>query len=255
MTDLSELNFFITHPHPCSYLDDEQALTVFVDPAAQLNQTLYTQLSNLGFRRSGSHVYKPKCSTCNACIAIRVPTSTFTPNRSQMRCLKRNTDIKLSMSESIDDDEYFSLYEKYINKRHSDGDMYPATREQYSGFLTKEWGITQYLSARDANQKLISVAVIDVLSNGLSAIYTFYDPDENKRSLGVFGILSQIQWAQQMNLPFVFLGYWVKDCQKMNYKSHYKPYQLFIDNHWVTYPGPSPKHKKDESRTDKPFET
>ena len=235
MTDLSELNFFITHPHDCSYLPEEESTTVFVDPSAELNQALYSQLSNLGFRRSGRHVYRPKCELCHACIPIRIPTASFQPSRSQMRCLKKNLDLSFSIAESIKGDEFYQLYERYINLRHGDGDMYPATREQYEGFLTKEWGITQYMVVRDSNQKLISVAVVDVLSNGLSAIYTFFDPDEEKRSLGVFGILSQIQWAQQLQLPYVFLGYWIKACQKMSYKCQYKPYQLFQNNQWLTF--------------------
>lgn len=235
MTDLSELSFFITQPHPCSYLAEEESTTIFVDPEAELNQTLYSQLSNLGFRRSGNHVYRPKCASCHACTPIRIPTSTFTPSRSQIRCLKRNKDLSFTVADSIQSDEYYALYEKYINERHYDGNMYPATREQYEGFLTKEWGVTQYLVVRDTNNTLISVAVIDVLVNGLSAIYTFFEPDEEKRSLGVYGILSQIQWAQQLKLPYVFLGYSIDACQKMNYKRKYKPYQLFQNNQWVTF--------------------
>jgi len=235
MTDLSELSFFITHAHPCSYLAEEESTTIFVDPKAELNQTLYSQLSNLGFRRSGSHVYRPKCASCHACVPIRIPTGTFSPSRSQIRCLKRNKDLSFTIADSIQSDEYYTLYEKYINERHNDGDMYPATREQYEGFLTKEWGITQYLVIRDSKNTLISVAVVDILVNGLSAIYTFFDPDEEKRSLGVYGILSQIQWAQQLNMPYVFLGYSIDACQKMNYKRKYKPYQLFLNNQWVTF--------------------
>lgn len=234
MTELNELAFYLTDEHKCSYLEDEKSTTLFVDPRAELDRTSYSQLSNLGFRRSGRQVYRPHCSNCQKCVPIRIPVEFFVPNKSQLRCLKRNKDLKLSLIKSIDNDEYYALYERYINQRHQDGDMYPASREQYSNFLTSEWGVTQYLIIRDSNDVLISVAVMDILTNGVSAIYTFFEPSEDKRSLGVFSVLSQIRWAQQKGFPYVFLGYWIKESRKMVYKTHYKPYQLFIDNQWVT---------------------
>ena len=234
MTELNDLAFFLTDEHACSYLEDEKSTTLFVDPQAELDGTSYSRLSNLGFRRSGRHVYRPHCTNCQKCIPIRVPTESFVPNKSQLRCLKRNADLKLSLAKSIGDDEYYELYERYINQRHQDGEMYPASKEQYSNFLTSEWGITHYLIIRDAHDRLISVAVMDVLTNGVSAIYTFFEPSEDKRSLGVFSVLSQIRWAQHNGFPYVFLGYWIKESRKMAYKTHYKPYQLFIDNRWIS---------------------
>lgn len=201
---------------------------------------IYSQLSELGFRRSGEHVYRPRCRSCQACIPIRIPVSVFKPSKSQKRCLKRNSDLKVSLVDNIDGDEYFDLYEKYINTRHRDGDMYPPSKEQYVDFLTKEWGITRYLAFRDKEDKLVSVAVADLLDNGVSAIYTFFDPDAHKRSLGVYNILFQIQWAKELKVNYVYLGYWIRQCQKMSYKVDYHPFQLLVNDSWITVSDYSP---------------
>ncbi|WP_370978520.1 arginyltransferase [Agaribacterium sp. ZY112] len=235
MTDLSELRFFQTVEHNCGYLDAKKSSNIFVDPKQQLDAGLYSTLSAFGFRRSGEHVYKPRCENCNACIPFRVLCESFTPNRSQKRCLKRNEDLYCELKRSIDEDEYYELYSRYINARHSDGDMYPPSREQFSDFLSSAWGITRYLCFRDKNKKLLSVAVIDLLSDGISAMYSFFEPDEHKRGLGNFNILFQTLWAQQHNLPHLYLGYLIKGCQKMRYKAQYRPFQLLIDGHWRSY--------------------
>lgn len=234
MTELSELKLYATRPHPCSYLEGEQATTVFIDPNAQVNGTLYSQLSQYGFRRSGSHIYRPHCEQCQACIPIRVCVNDFRPNRSQKRCLKANDDLSVEVLTSIKNDECFALYERYINERHSDGDMYPADRAQYEDFLTAEWGITRYLSFRDRSSKLVAIAVVDYLTDALSAVYTFYDPAEERRSLGRYAVLFQLQLAKNNGLPYLYLGYWIKRCNKMSYKTDYRPYQLLINQNWVT---------------------
>jgi len=235
MIDISQLAFYLTEQHACSYIESELSTTLFADPTSDLDKTSYSQLSNLGFRRSGNNVYRPHCAACQKCIPIRLASDQFVPNRSQKRCLTRNKDLQLSVTKAINDDEYYALYERYINLRHQDGDMYPASREQFDSFLTSEWGITRYLCARDQQGKLLSVAVMDELVNGMSAIYTFFEPEEEKRSLGVFSILSQIRLAQNRKLPFVFLGYWIAESKKMAYKTQYQPYQLYIDNQWRSF--------------------
>lgn len=232
MTDLSKIKLFATHPHSCSYLDEEESTTIFVDPATEVTAELYTQLSEYGFRRSGDHLYRPRCGSCQACIPIRVPVNQFTLSKNQARCMRKNRDVQISDVVCIDNDECYELYEKYISARHSDGDMFPASRKQYSEFLSSEWGTTHYLELR-VKTKLIAVAVTDILHNAVSAIYTFYDPDEEKRSLGRFCILRQIQWARELGLDYLYLGYWIKKCQKMNYKIDYRPFQLMINNTWI----------------------
>ena len=233
MSNLSSIKLFATHPHPCSYLPDEESTTVFVDPATKIDLPLYTELSHYGFRRSGNHLYRPQCADCQACIPIRIPVAEFKPNRKQSRCLKKNNDLSTSKIASIDNDECYTLYEKYIEQRHNDGDMHPPSRNQFTEFLSNQWNATQYYGFRK-DDKLLAVAVCDQLENGLSAIYTFFDPDESKRSLGMYCILQEIQWAQKLKLPWLYLGYWIKTCKKMNYKNEFKPYQLMLNNHWVS---------------------
>lgn len=236
MADLSELRFFQAVEHDCGYLPERRASNIFVDPTLELDASVYSFLSNYGFRRSGNHVYRPHCNGCQACVPYRVAVSDFTPSRSQKRCIKRNRDLKVCKVTRIDKEEYYLLYAKYISLRHQDGDMYPPTREQYENFLTTEWGLTHFLAMRDENNALVSVAVCDQLSNGLSAMYSFFDPELSLRGLGVFNILYQIEWARELDLRYLYLGYWIKDCRKMAYKMQYHPYQLFENGQWRSYP-------------------
>ena len=232
MTDLSTLKLFATQPHPCSYIDGEQATTVFVDPEAKIDLTLYSQLSRLGFRRSGGHLYRPQCNNCQACMSCRIPVSLFKADRSQRRCWQKNQDIQISPAERIDTLEHYNLYSRYIESRHQDGDMYPPSEEQYKAFLTSEWGSTRYLEFR-LDGELIGVSVCDHLDDGLSAVYTFYNAELNERSLGKFAILAQIYRAQEMGLSYVYLGYWIKQCEKMNYKTDYRPLELLVNRRWL----------------------
>ncbi len=231
--DISSIKLYATHEHPCSYLEGKSARTAFVDPEIEIEKTIYSTLSNYGFRRSGINVYRPHCGECQACIAIRISVNDFKLSKSQKRCLKRNSDIDLVTVESIATDEHYELYHRYISERHSDGDMYPPNRKQYDEFLAPVWDITRYIEFR-CEGKLLGVAVTDALTQGYSAIYTFFEPNEIKRSLGVFGILSQIEFTRQKQQPYLYLGYWIKDCQKMSYKVQYKPLQMLINNQWVT---------------------
>lgn len=232
MTDLSTLKLFATQPHPCSYIDGEQATTVFVDPEATIDVNLYSQLSLLGFRRSGGHLYRPQCSNCQACMSCRIPVSLFRANRSQRRCWQKNQDISIATANNIDTLEHYNLYSRYIESRHQDGDMYPPSEEQYKAFLTSEWGSTRYLEFR-LDGILIGVSVCDYLEDGVSAVYTFYDATLNERSLGKFAILAQIEKARQLGLSYVYLGYWIKQCEKMNYKTDYRPLELLVNRRWL----------------------
>jgi len=232
MTNLATLKLFATQPHPCSYIGGQQATTVFVDPDAHVDVELYSQLSLLGFRRSGAHLYRPQCGSCQACMSCRVPTALFRPNRSQRRCWLKNQDIEMTSVANIDSQEHYQLYARYIEQRHQDGDMYPASKEQYKAFLTSEWGSTGYFEFR-LQGTLIGVSVCDRLRDGLSAVYTFYAPELNERSLGKYAILAQIKKAQELGLAYVYLGYWIKQCDKMNYKTDYRPLELLINRQWL----------------------
>jgi len=231
-TQLETLQFFQTQPHSCSYLDDKTAATVFLNPQQSIDRALYSQLSEYGFRRSGTHIYKPLCENCNACIPMRIPAADFMPNRQQRKTWRRNQDLTVAVVDSIDTDEHYALYENYINLRHIDGDMYPPSREQFTSFLTSEWQCTRYYEFRQQG-RLIATSVADHMDNGISAVYTYYDPAESRRSLGAYAILFLVEQAKRYHLHGVYLGYWIKECQKMNYKSAYRPLEIQRGNRWL----------------------
>ena len=233
MTLLSNVKVYATHPHKCSYLEGRDATTLFVDPDINIDKNAYSQLADIGFRRSGAHVYRPHCQECKACVPARIPVNTFKQKRSQRKVWNRNQDLQATQIADITGDEYYKLYERYICKRHFDGDMYPPSREQYLSFLSDEMGVTRFYCFRD-QEKLVAVAVTDIMDKGLSAIYSFFDPDYERRSLGSFTILWQIEQIKQMRLHYLYLGYWIKNCRKMSYKIAYRPLELFIDGHWLT---------------------
>lgn len=232
MTDLSELRFFQTSEHACGYLPNTKASNIFVDPNCALDANHYSALSHCGFRRSGNYVYRPHCAGCKACIPFRVRVDEFVPSRSQRRCLRQNADLSVSLVPSINGTEFYNLYERYISSRHADGEMYPPSRSQYKSFLSCEWDVTRFIVMRDSDKKLVSVAVCDILVDGLSAMYSFFEPNDAKRSLGVYNILYQIQWAREQGHAHLYLGYWIKACRKMAYKSLYRPYELLINGQW-----------------------
>lgn len=231
---MRELKVYTTYPHSCSYLSDQEATTLFVDPRQPVDKALYSKLSLLGFRRSGHHIYRPHCTHCEACIPARIPVAEFQPKRAQSRCWKRNQDLIVRRSADLRDDAAFELYRRYIELRHSDGDMYPPDREQYESFLNDAWDCTHYYRFYDRDLSLIALAVVDELQDGLSAIYTFFDPAADRRSLGSYAILWQIEKARELGLEYLYLGYWIRDCQKMAYKSDYRPLELYVNNRWTT---------------------
>lgn len=232
VSDLESLQFFQTQAHSCSYLEDQTASTVFLNPKQSIDRALYSQLSEYGFRRSGLHIYKPLCADCTACVPMRIPVDLFKPSRSQKRAWNKNKDVTVRIVDTIDTEEHYALYEDYINRRHKDGDMYPPNKEQFQSFLAGEWHSTCYYELR-IGDKLIATSVADIMDNGISAVYTYYDPDQDKRSLGSFVILYLVEQAKKLNLPSVYLGYWIKNSNKMNYKSAYRPLEIQSGNRWV----------------------
>jgi arginine-tRNA-protein transferase len=223
---------------PCNYLPDQQERLLIAVDDRLANSESYSWLMTQGFRRSGDQSYRPHCPQCSACHSVRVLAEQFKPSKSQKRVTKRNMSFVIKQSTQLKD-HYYPLFERYINTLHQDGSMYPASYEQFQSFLscslTQQLFIETWQTCADAseNDKLICVAVTDVLSNALSAVYTFYDPDYKASSLGVFSILTQINLCQQQQLEFLYLGYQIDDCQKMNYKNRYLPYQRFINGEWL----------------------
>ena len=229
---ISTVRLFRTSAHSCSYKEGEDAVTVFVDPELVIDQSLNSKLSEIGFRRSGAHLYRPDCDFCAACISCRVPVARFNWGRRQRKIWKLNQDLDIEHRNDLDDSDSYALYKRYINTRHRDGDMYPATPEQFEAFIKTGTDDTLFYKFYHGD-KLLAVSVMDVLQQGLSAVYTFFDPDYGKRSLGNFVILWQIRKAVEMNLAYLFLGYWIKGCAKMQYKSSFRPIELLIEGNWI----------------------
>jgi arginyl-tRNA--protein-N-Asp/Glu arginylyltransferase len=227
---LYDLRMFLTTDYPCSYLPDRQARNLVADPAVT-DIRLYSQLAELGFRRSGDHVYRPHCRGCVACRSLRIPVDRFQPNRSQRRIWNRNQDLQVRVIEAEFKEEHFELFARYLGVRHAGGGMDPANPENYWSFITSRWSSTGLGEFR-RDRELVAVAVMDRLESGLSAVYTFFDPLEETRGLGTFAILWQIAEARQLGLPWVYLGYWIEQCGKMAYKARFKPHEIFVTERW-----------------------
>ncbi|MDT0594017.1 arginyltransferase [Glaciecola petra] len=225
------MKFGVTQTFACNYLPDkEERLLVCMEQESEL-QGLYNSLIQVGFRRSGEQLYRPHCENCKACESIRIICAKFLPSKSQKRVLSKNKDVQIQVVNSERDD-YYALYEHYIAKYHHDGSMFPATYEQYRSFVHCDWNKPCFIEGR-VDDKLIGVAVTDTITNGLSALYTFFEPSMAKRSLGTFFILQQIRIAIEKELPYLYLGYQIDECNKMNYKQKFFPHQRLRDNQWI----------------------
>ncbi len=217
-------------PQKCSYLPNCLSILTFIDPYFSANITSqYDELSQYGFRRSGEYIYRPNCQSCDACISVRIPVQYFTPCRSQKRVWKKNQDLTISVVAPMFEEEHFELYCRYIQARHQENDEH--TPESYLRFLTSYWSRTVFYEFR-LEEKLLAVAVVDHVKNGLSAVYTFFDPDYSERGLGTFAILWEIEECKRLNRNWLYLGYWVKNCHKMNYKTNYKPLEFYYQGKW-----------------------
>ncbi|SFX03993.1 arginyltransferase [Marinospirillum alkaliphilum] len=230
------LRFYQTMPHRCSYLAEREATTLFLDPQQPLTPAIYDALTQVGFRRSGRHLYRPHCQGCNACQSVRVQVQGFRFNRQQRKIWNRNQDLSWLVTPTRFTDEYYQLYRRYLESRHADGDMFPPSEEQFRSFLLLSESWARLVEFRDAHGQLLAVAAVDRLSDGLSAIYTFYDPEQKRRSLGVYAVLWQIEEARQQDLPHVYLGYWISECRKMSYKENYQPLEILQQQEWQPFP-------------------
>lgn len=231
------LALHLTGDHPCAYLDGRQARTLFVDPTARIDNATYQVLVDQGFRRSGSHIYRPACRGCAQCTPVRIPVAEFTPNRSQRRNWNRNAeDFLLRDTPAAFNEEHFELYQRYLIERHPDGSMADdASEESYRRFLLEPWGgATRFMELR-LNEVLVGVAVTDVLEHGLSAVYSFFEPAIFDRAPGTFAVLAQIEVALRLGLPYLYLGYWIRDCRKMAYKSVFRPIEAWNGTEWLRF--------------------
>jgi arginine-tRNA-protein transferase len=225
------LQFYLTANYPCSYLSHQQARSQVATPGGLVDTVVYSELMRLGFRRSGLHVYRPHCDHCRACTPTRLRVDEFRPNRTQRRCQTRNADLEIHMKPLLYDESHYRLYRRYQAARHAGGGMDQDDREQYRGFLLQSRVDSALIEYR-LDGEVVMVALVDRLLDGLSAVYTFFEPDLEQRSLGVYGVLEQVRLARELNLPYLYLGYWIADCRKMAYKRTYQPLEMLMQGRW-----------------------
>jgi len=231
-------DLYLSMPHACSYLPGRMSTIMFVDPQSRIDDALYTHFVEHGFRRSGDLVYRPYCRACNACVPVRVPVSEFKPNRAQKRVWRRNLDIVVHARPPTFDPEHFALYRRYQVARHPGSSMDDPDPERYLNFFfSRQTEAVLYelrLAAAPGEDRgrLLGVAVVDKLRDGLSAMYTFFDPEIPARSLGVYTILWQIAEARHLGLSWLYLGYWIEESPKMAYKIHYQPLEALSEGAW-----------------------
>lgn len=228
------INLYLTTEHECGYLPGHKATNLVPDPCVQMSMQLYSQLIEMGYRRSGSHTYRPHCKNCKECIPCRIPVDRFKPNRSQRRCLQTNRACSTSRVNSDFRDEHFQLYQQYINARHTFGNMANPMPQDYRNFLYSTWSDTFFLEFRE-NGRLLAVAVCDQVDSGLSAVYSYYEPSLTNRSLGTYAVLKMIEQTVAMGLDYLYLGYMILASDKMKYKQQFRPLEVYIDNQWQDY--------------------
>lgn len=232
---LQNLRFLIAPAHECSYLPSREAATLFVDPQTDLDMNAYSTLAELGFRRSGEHIYRPHCPQCKECVSVRIIADHFIPSRSQQRNLVKNSDLHTEIRDAEFSEEHFDLYKGYMSHRHAGSSMDDSDPEHYMRLMHARWCDTRLMEVRKKN-RLLAVAIVDKLNNGLSAVYTYFDPSEQARGLGIYSILQQIEQVKTLQLDYLYLGYWIASCEKMAYKNRFSALEYFNGHRWLPDP-------------------
>lgn len=234
--------FFLTQPAPCPYLPGQQERKVFTKLGGQAARVLNDSLTHFGFRRSQAIAYRPACEGCAACVSVRILVDAFEPSRTMRRTIRRNRDLSGVIVDSIATEDQFVLLRRYLDARHPGGGMSEMSVLDYVAMVEDTPVDTHLAEYRIANGdgahdgRLIAVTLTDVLSDGLSMVYSYYDPAEEDRSLGSFLILDHIEQARARRLPYVYLGYLVEGCRKMSYKAQYKPLEAYTPDGWMPWP-------------------
>ena len=230
---LQKLQFYVTTPYTCGYLPGKLAQSLIAAPQHLVNASVYNSLIQQGFRRSGNFAYRPHCENCQECVPVRIVLSDFVPTRSQKRAYKQHQHISTAILPVDFHAEHYALYHAYQQARHAESlDKAPAQNdvEQYRNFLCQT-NVESVLVEFRENGQLNMVSVIDIVDDGISAVYTFFDATK-RASYGTYNVLWQIEWAKRLAHPYLYLGYWVKDSQKMAYKQNFQPQQMYLDGEW-----------------------
>lgn len=235
---LQKLQFYVTTSYNCGYLPNKLAQSLIATPQHLVNAETYSGLIQQGFRRSGKFAYRPHCENCRECVPVRIILQDFIPNRSQKRAYKQHQNLVTTILPVAFYAEHYALYATYQKARHANDELNLDDKpdenevEQYRHFLC-ETNVESVMVEFRENEQLKMVSVIDLVHDGISAVYTFYETSDAKASLGTFNVLWQIEWAKTLNFPYLYLGYWIKDSKKMAYKQNFMPLEKLIGNEWL----------------------